>query len=147
MHFTETMEWFAKIFEIVGVVIIALGGAVALVSSAVRQTDGRSYFDRARRRFGRPLLLGLEVLVAADIIKTVTVDPSLESVAALGVLVLVRTLLSFTLDIELDGMVPVETSRAGGIASGASPGLIRLRWARAAGSAAPCTPTRIAHDV
>jgi len=106
MHFTDTMEWVAKVFEAVGVSIIALGGAVALATSFPRQQGDRSYFDRARRSFGRPLLLGLEVLVAADIIKTVTVHVSLESVAALGVLVLVRTLLSLTLNVELDGMLP-----------------------------------------
>ena len=106
MHFSDSMEWIAKVFEAAGVAIIALGGAVALASSFSRQAGDRSYFDRARRRFGRPLLLGLEVLVAADIVKTVTVDPSLESAAALGILVLVRTLLSFTLDVELEGMLP-----------------------------------------
>jgi len=106
MHFSDSMEWIAKAFEAVGVAIIALGGAVALARSFSRQARHTSYFDRARRRFGRPLLLGLEVLVAADVIKTVTVDSSLESVAALGILVLVRVLLSFTLDVELDGVLP-----------------------------------------
>ena len=106
MDFSETMEWIAKVFEGVGVGIIVIGGVGALAISLGRRGGGRSYFDVARRRFGRPLLLGLEVLVAADIIKTVTVDPSLESVSVLGVLVLIRTVLSFTLDIELDGMLP-----------------------------------------
>jgi uncharacterized membrane protein len=51
-------------------------------------------------------LLGLEVLVAADLIRTVAVDPSLENVATLGLIVLIRTFLSFSLDIEIDGRVP-----------------------------------------
>ena len=106
MDFSETMEWIAKVFEGVGVGIIVIGGVAALAISLGRSAGDRSYFDVARRRFGRPLLLGLEVLVAADIIKTVTVDPSLESVSVLGVLVLIRTVLSFTLDVELDGMLP-----------------------------------------
>ena len=106
MDFSETMEWIAKVFEGVGVGIIVIGGVGALAISLGRRADGRSYFDVARSRFGRPLLLGLEVLVAADIIKTVTVDPSLEGVSVLGVLVLIRTILSFTLDVELDGMLP-----------------------------------------
>ncbi len=106
MDFTETMEWVAKFFEAVGVAVIALGGVVALGASFTRRTEGASWSDVARRLFGRPLLLGLEILIAADIIKTVTVDPSLESVGVLGILVLVRTLLSFTLDVELDGMFP-----------------------------------------
>ena len=106
VDFSETMEWIAKVFEAVGVGIIVVGGVGALAVSLGHRADGRSYFDIARRRFGRPLLLGLEVLVAADVIKPVTVDPSLESVTVLGVLVLIRTVLSFTLDVELDGMLP-----------------------------------------
>ena len=57
------------------------------------------------------MLLGLEVLVAADIIKTVTVDTSLESVVVLGLLVLVRVILSFSLDVEIDGMLPWRRAR------------------------------------
>jgi uncharacterized membrane protein len=106
VDFTDTMEWIAKAFEVVGVAVIALGGVVALAASVARRDEGASWSDVARRLFGRPLLLGLEILIAADIIKTVTVDASLESVGVLGILVLVRTLLSFTLDVELDGMFP-----------------------------------------
>jgi uncharacterized membrane protein len=106
VDFAETMEWIAKVFEAVGVGIIVIGGVGALAVSLGHRSDGRSYFDVARRRFGRPLLLGLEVLVAADVIKTVTVDPSLEGVTVLAVLVLIRTILSFTLDVELDGILP-----------------------------------------
>ena len=75
-------------------------------SAPSSNTEGTSYYEDARRDFGRPLLLGLEVLVAGDIIATVTVDRSLESVITLGILVLVRVLLSFSLDIEIDGMLP-----------------------------------------
>lgn len=64
------------------------------------------YFDVVRREFGRPLILGLEILVAADIIKTITVEPTLESVGVLGILVAVRIALSFSLDIEVDGTLP-----------------------------------------
>jgi uncharacterized membrane protein len=64
------------------------------------------YFEDVKRTFGRPLILGLEVLVAADIIQTVTVEPTRESVAVLGVLVAVRIALSFSLDVELDGVAP-----------------------------------------
>ena len=97
MDFSEAMEWIAKIFEGVGVAIIALGGIAALFRALVDKIDGKPYFEYAKRQFGRPLLLGLEVLVAADIIETVTVDRSLESVGELGLLVLVRTFLSFAL--------------------------------------------------
>ena len=68
-------------------------------------TTSHGFLDAAvvKREFGRPLILGLEILVAADIIKTITVDPSLESVGVLGLLVLVRTVLSFSLDVEVEG--------------------------------------------
>ncbi len=100
------MESIATVFEAVGVAIIALGGLYALVRPAAGRGKDRSYFEESRRRLAHPLLLGLEVLVAADIILTITVDPSLESVATLGILVLIRVVLSFSLDIEIDGMFP-----------------------------------------
>jgi uncharacterized membrane protein len=106
MTFEGTMENIALIFEAVGVAIIAIGGIIALI----RGLQDFGHFDRffvdVRRGFGRPLILGLEVLVAADIIKTITVDPSFESVAVLGILVAVRIALSISLDIEVDGVVP-----------------------------------------
>ena len=100
------MENIALIFEAVGVAIIAIGGVVALVRGAQDFGHFERFFVDVRRGFGRPLILGLEVLVAADIIKTITVDPSLESVAVLGILVAVRIALSISLDIEVDGVVP-----------------------------------------
>lgn len=100
------MEGVARVFETVGVSIIALGGLYALIRPMMRPEAGLSYFKEARRRLAHPMLLGLEVLVAADIIFTITIDPSLESVAALGVLVVVRVVLSYSLDVEIDGMFP-----------------------------------------
>jgi uncharacterized membrane protein len=106
MTFEGSMENVALVFEVVGVAIIVLGGIGALVVGIKDFTHlDRLFFD-VRRSFGRPIILGLEVLVAADIIKTITVDPSLESVAVLGILVAVRIALSISLDIEVDGMVP-----------------------------------------
>ena len=104
--FEETMENIAKAFEVVGVGIIVIGGLVAMLVGLKDFRSMNRFFDDVRRDFGRPLILGLEVLVAADIIKTITVDPSLESVAVLGILVAVRISLSFSLDIEVDGMLP-----------------------------------------
>jgi uncharacterized membrane protein len=100
------MEGIARVFEAVGVAIIVLGGLNALIRPIARPVEDRSYFEEARSRLAHPMLLGLEVLVAADIIFTITIDPSLESVAALGVLVIVRVVLSFSLDVEIDGMLP-----------------------------------------
>jgi uncharacterized membrane protein len=106
MTFEGTMENIALVFEAVGVAIIGIGGVVALVRGMRDFGQFDRFFEDVRRGFGRPLILGLEVLVAADIIKTITVDPSLESVAVLGILVAVRIALSFSLDIEVDGVVP-----------------------------------------
>ena len=106
MDFEETMDNIAKAFEAVGVAVIVVGGlyAVLFAMRGFRPLD--QYFVDVRRAFGRPLILGLEILVAADIIKTITVDPSLESVGVLGILVAVRIALSFSLDIEVDGVLP-----------------------------------------
>ena len=101
----EVVEVIGVFIEAVGVAFIAVGGLYGLVA-ALFERNGESYFDVARRRFGRPLILGLEVLVAADIIETITVDRSLESVATLGLLVIIRVVLSFALDIEVDGVPP-----------------------------------------
>jgi uncharacterized membrane protein len=106
MTFEESMEDIAKAFEAVGVMVIVIGGVVAMVLGVKNFKDMSKFFADVRRDFGRPLILGLEILVAADIIKTITVDASLESVVVLGILVAVRIALSFSLDIEVDGMVP-----------------------------------------
>jgi uncharacterized membrane protein len=106
MEFGEVMEAIARVFEVVGVAIIVLGGGYALIHSIRVRPGTTSYFEHARRGFGRPLILGLEVLIAADIIKTITVDLTLESVTVLGILVVIRVVLSFALDIEIDGMLP-----------------------------------------
>ena len=100
------MENIGSVFEAVGVAVIVIGGLAALVSGAREFRDLDRFFLDVRRSFGRPLILGLEILVAADIIDTITVHPSIESVAVLGILVLVRIALSFSLDIEVEGMVP-----------------------------------------
>ena len=106
MGFEETMENIAKGFEVVGVAIIVIGGVLALLYGLKDFLHFAKYFEDVKRAFGRPLILGLEVLVAADIIETVTVELNLENVAVLGILVAVRIALSFSLDIEINGMVP-----------------------------------------
>ena len=106
MRFKEVMEVIARCFEAVGVGVIVIGGVIALVSGLKNFRDTSSFFVAVRRDFGKPLILGLEILVAADIVLTITVDPGFESVAVLGILVLVRIALSISLDIEVEGMVP-----------------------------------------
>ncbi|HET6919686.1 MAG TPA: DUF1622 domain-containing protein [Jiangellaceae bacterium] len=81
---------------------MALVDAIA----ALRRGERRSAYERARQGVGRSILLGLEVLIIADIIMTITIDPTVESVLTLGLIVLVRTFLSFSLEIELEGALP-----------------------------------------
>ncbi len=105
MDFTEAVEAIALGFEVVGIAIITIGGVIG-IAQAVSSKSRDSFYDNARDGFARPLLLGLEVLVAADIIETITVDRTLESTASLGLLVLIRVILSFSLETETDGVVP-----------------------------------------
>jgi len=102
------MEWVVDGFEIVGVAILVVGSLLGLGSAVVVFfTDGRSAaYERARHDVGRAILLGLEILIIADIVLTITVERTLDSALALGLIVLVRTFLSFSLEIELDGDLP-----------------------------------------
>lgn len=106
MSFEEWMERIAQGFEVVGVAVLVVGAVAAVVRGAWRREGERNFYRVVRAEFGHTLLLGLEILVAADIVKTVAVDSTLESVAVLGILVLVRILLSLSIDAEVDGVLP-----------------------------------------
>jgi uncharacterized membrane protein len=88
--------------------VLVAGSVVAFARFAVELFQGRSggAYEAARQGVGRAILLGLEILIIADIVQTITIDPTLESALTLGVIVLVRTFLSFSLEIELEGVVP-----------------------------------------
>lgn len=105
-HFTEAVEAIARGFEVLGIAIITIGGLYGMIRALFSTRSSASYYEGARAGFARPLLLGLGVLVAADIIETITIDRTLESIASLGLLVLIRVVLSFSLEIETDGVVP-----------------------------------------
>ncbi len=96
-------------FDVAGVGAIVIGAAIAtfryLRSWLSKDTGNRAY-TRYRQDLGRSLLLGLEILVAADIIKTVAVEPTLESLGVLGLLVLIRTFLNWALVLEIEGRWP-----------------------------------------
>lgn len=104
--FATVAEDVATVIEIVGVVILVIACLVTAVGALRNVIAGRDAYEPARRTFGRGLLLSLEVLVAADIVQTVAVDLTLESVATLGLLVFVRTVLSFSISAEIEGIVP-----------------------------------------
>ena len=108
MSLHDTMEWVVSGFEFAGVTILVIGSLTALVSAAfaLRHEDPRAAYKRARQAVGRAILLGLEVLIIADIVLTITVERTLDSAITLGLIVLVRTFLSFSLEIELEGTLP-----------------------------------------
>src|SRR3954468_494585 len=104
----ETMEHIGRAFEWAGVALIIAGTGVALwvALSTYRGSGSSAAFTAGRRTFGRGLLAGLEVFVAADLIRTVSVDLTLQGIGALGLLVVIRTILSFSIDIEINGVLP-----------------------------------------
>ena len=110
------MEHIARVFEWIGIAIIVIGSLVtAWVSVAAYRTGGAAAaYVAGRRTFGRGLLASLEVFVAADLIRTVSVDLTLEGVGALGVLVVIRTILSFSIDVEINGVAPWRARAAEG---------------------------------
>ena len=129
MEFHELIEAAGKVMEGAGVGVIVLGALVAAVLFAWRGVRGREIaaaYESLRETLGRAILLGLEILVAADIIRTVAVSPTFRSVGVLGILVLIRSFLSTTLTMEIEGRWPwarrqsavgppqVEQSGAGG---------------------------------
>jgi len=105
----EAMEHVAEFFEIIGALILLAGLVVATVlalRSLIRSRDAANAYRVLRQAFGGAILFGLEVLVAADLVRTVAVAPTLENVVTLGVIVLIRTVLSFSLEIEIEGVAP-----------------------------------------
>lgn len=115
ISFDDLMEAVVRGFEVGGVAILVVGSLAAFTSAAIsyRRIGARQAYESSRRNVGRAILLGLEFLIIADIVMTITVDPTLTSAATLGVIVLVRTFLSFSLEVELEGTVPWRRRAAG----------------------------------
>jgi uncharacterized membrane protein len=111
------MEYFRHIMEVVGTsvdgvgVFIVAGGMVVATVRLVprlrdRAHDTGNYYSLYRQDVGRAILLGLEFLIAGDIIRTVVVAPTLQNVVVLGMIVLIRTFLSLSLQLEIEGKLP-----------------------------------------
>ena len=109
MSTLEFFEGVTSFFDLVGVFVL-LGGlllaVVMSVRSLIRGDKSRVTVIVFRNTFGRALLLSLEVLIAADLTRTLTVAPTMENVLVLGVIVIIRTVLSISLDIEMEGVAP-----------------------------------------
>jgi uncharacterized membrane protein len=109
MHLEVFFERATQTFEVLGVSSMVVGSLYAFALAALtwkRTGDGGRAFKTLRDSLGGAILLGLELLVAADIVKTVTSTPSLTDAAVLGMIVLIRTVLSITIEIEVDGVAP-----------------------------------------
>ena len=104
----QVAEDISKLIEILAIAVITVTVLAAFVAGArvVRSQGMASAVEQVKQVVGRGLLLGLDLLIAADVIRTVTLEPTLENVAALGVLVFVRTFLAWSLMVELHGRWP-----------------------------------------
>jgi uncharacterized membrane protein len=107
--FSEALHWTTRAIEVAGVLVIVIG----TISAGIHYLRDRarpglipSAYHRLRSALGRSILLGLELLVAADIISTVAIEPTLESLAVLAGIILIRTFLSLSLEVEIEGRWP-----------------------------------------
>ena len=115
--FTTLMNHVAQGFEVLGAAILVVGVIWSFILAAVAARrfgwSAKAYLV-LRQAFGGTLLLGLEILVAADLVHTVAVSPTLDNVLVLGLIVAIRTFLSFSLETEIEGVVPWRRALMGG---------------------------------
>lgn len=113
MDYNHVIERIGEVIDGAGVAVLVIGAVIAAgiaLAGLTRHETG--IYHRFREEFGRTILLGLELLVAGDIVRTVATQPSLTSVAVLAIIVLIRTFLSFSLEVELTGRWPWQASAA-----------------------------------
>jgi len=114
MEFKELISIAGYGIETIGVFVIVAGFAVSslnFLSKFRKKTEGTAY-RTYRRQLGRSIILGLEFLIAGDIIRTVVVADTLMNVLILGLIILIRTFLGFTLHLEVEGQWPWEQEKA-----------------------------------
>jgi len=107
--FPSALKLMTRAIEVGGIAIIVLGilgASIAVLWQVLRGHSGSEAFNLYRSNLGRAILLGLEFLVAADIISTVAIEPTLQSLLILAGIVLIRTFLSFSLEVEIEGRWP-----------------------------------------
>ena len=121
MEIQHIIETAGSLMDFAGVAVMVLGALVS-IPMALRGFQPRrlpagsaplSFYRSYRQLLGRSILLGLELLVAADIIRSVAITPTFESVGVLAVIVLIRTFLSFSLELEISGRWPWQSQPAG----------------------------------
>ncbi|MGG5173863.1 DUF1622 domain-containing protein [Pseudarthrobacter sp. J1763] len=122
MDFQHLIETVGRLVDFAGVAVMVLGAIVSIPMALRGYRPGRlaatpgssplGFYRLYRQLLGRSILLGLELLVAADIIRTVAVTPTFESVGVLAIIVLIRTFLSFSLELEITGRWPWQKAPA-----------------------------------
>ena len=115
--FTELMDHVAQGFEALGAAILVVGVVWSFVlagATARRSGWSAKTYLVLRQAFGGTLLLGLEVLVAADLLRTIAVSPTIDNLLGLGLIVVIRTFLSFSLETEIEGVAPWRRALLGG---------------------------------
>jgi uncharacterized membrane protein len=114
MDSKHTIELIATAFEVVGVGVLVLGSIIAVVHyvvTLIRSRKNHVAYRDLRLDLGRAILVALELLIVADIIRSVAIDPTFASVGVLGLIVLVRTFLSWSLEVEIDGVWPWDRAK------------------------------------
>jgi uncharacterized membrane protein len=107
--YSHVLGLIVRIADGIGVAVLVAGlvfAAILAIRTWKNTGDGAKAYSVLRRTLGGAILAGLEVLVAGDLIRTVAVDPTLDNVVILGLIVLIRTFLSFSLEIEIEGTLP-----------------------------------------
>jgi uncharacterized membrane protein len=114
MDIKHTAELIGSGFELAGIIVLVFGSILAFgryVVTLIRFRNGPAAFRGLRLYLGRSIVLGLELLIAADIIRSVAIEPIFTSVGVLGLIVLIRTFLSWSLEVEINGEWPWQRSR------------------------------------
>jgi uncharacterized membrane protein len=106
MQYRDSIDIIVRVLELAGVAVLVAGFVVATALAIRGYTDPEAGYTDLRRRLGRSLMISLEILVAADIVQTVALDLTLENIITLGLLVVVRTVLSLSISIEVEGVLP-----------------------------------------
>ncbi len=117
MGFSSAVETIGRIMEAVGIGLIVIGAATATVRFILQirsQDRDQNAYHAYRRGLGQSILLGLEFLVAGDIIRTVVIEPTFRTVGVLAIIIAIRTFLSLELELEIEGRWPWQRPRGGG---------------------------------
>lgn len=110
--FRTVVEQVGLVIDAAGVLVVVVGIVVAAIRLLIKSSAPLDTYKQFRQDLGRGILLGLEFLVAADIIRTVAVTPTLESVLVLGLIVVIRTFLSLALQMEVEGRLPWQEEKS-----------------------------------